>query len=103
MRHIRSLQPPATVSEPHMSNYNYSVSSRYPGADARTFLSTLSTVIQSGIQVLIWAGDAGKTPTFRPCTRSPMHGSVSPHRLGLQHRWCAGRRLPAAVRPIGRI
>ncbi|KAI9447571.1 carboxypeptidase S1 [Lactarius indigo] len=28
------------------------------GDDARTFLSTLSTVIQSGIQVLIWVGDA---------------------------------------------
>ena len=27
--------------------------------------------------MLIWAGDAGKTPTFRPCTRSPMHGSRS--------------------------
>ena len=31
---------------------------------ARSFLSTLSKVIQSGIQVLIWAGDAGETPTF---------------------------------------
>ncbi|KAF8273243.1 carboxypeptidase-like protein S1 [Lactarius quietus] len=28
------------------------------GDDARTFLPTLSTVVQSGIQVLIWAGDA---------------------------------------------
>ena len=28
--------------------------------DARSFLSTLSTVVQSGIQVLIWAGDAGR-------------------------------------------
>lgn len=28
------------------------------GDDARSFLSTLGTVIQSGIQVLIWAGDA---------------------------------------------
>ncbi|KAI9457975.1 carboxypeptidase-like protein S1 [Lactarius psammicola] len=28
------------------------------GDDARTFLSTLNTVIQSGIQVLIWEGDA---------------------------------------------
>ncbi|KAH9178171.1 carboxypeptidase-like protein S1 [Lactarius sanguifluus] len=28
------------------------------GDDARSFLSTLSTVVQSGIQVLIWAGDA---------------------------------------------
>ncbi|KAF8269049.1 carboxypeptidase-like protein S1 [Lactarius quietus] len=28
------------------------------GDDARTFIPTLSTVIQSGIQVLIWAGDA---------------------------------------------
>ncbi|KAI0254935.1 carboxypeptidase S1 [Lactifluus subvellereus] len=28
------------------------------GDDARSFLSTLSEVIQSGVQVLIWAGDA---------------------------------------------
>ncbi|KAN0139051.1 putative carboxypeptidase S1 [Lactarius tabidus] len=28
------------------------------GDDSRSFLSTLSTVVQSGIQVLIWAGDA---------------------------------------------
>jgi carboxypeptidase C (cathepsin A) len=27
-------------------------------SDSRSFLSTLSTVVQSGIQVLIWAGDA---------------------------------------------
>lgn len=27
-------------------------------ADARSFLSTLSTVVQSGITTLIWAGDA---------------------------------------------
>ncbi len=51
--------------------------STYHTPDARTFLSTLSTVIQSGIQVLIWAGDAGKTPIFRLHTRSPMHGSRS--------------------------
>lgn len=28
------------------------------GDDARSFLSTLSTVVQSGITTLIWAGDA---------------------------------------------
>lgn len=30
------------------------------GDDARSFLDTLSTVVQSGISTLIWAGDAGK-------------------------------------------
>lgn len=30
------------------------------GDDARSFLGSLSTVVQSGINVLIWAGDAGK-------------------------------------------
>lgn len=29
------------------------------GDDARSFLDTLSSVVQSGINVLIWAGDAG--------------------------------------------
>lgn len=29
-----------------------------PQTDSRSFLDTLSTVVQSGIQVLIWAGDA---------------------------------------------
>ncbi|KAH8993896.1 hypothetical protein EDB86DRAFT_3103143 [Lactarius hatsudake] len=80
------------------------------GDDARTFLSTLSTVIQCGIQVLIcqWTGDAAdadKTPTFGPLasTRSPMHGSLSLHRPGLKHGWRAGGHLPAAIRPIFRI
>lgn len=31
------------------------------GDDARSFLDTLSTVVQSGISTLIWAGDAGKS------------------------------------------
>lgn len=31
------------------------------GDDARSFLSELSSVVESGIQVLIWAGDAGKS------------------------------------------
>lgn len=30
------------------------------GDDARSFLETLSTVVQSGISTLIWAGDAGE-------------------------------------------
>lgn len=35
------------------------------GDDARSFLDTLSTVVQSGISTLIWAGDAGKSaPSF---------------------------------------
>lgn len=33
------------------------------GDDARSFLDSLSTVIQSGVNTLIWAGDAGK-PAF---------------------------------------
>ena len=28
--------------------------------DARPFLTQLSDVVQSGVQVLIWAGDAGE-------------------------------------------
>lgn len=31
------------------------------GDDARSFLDTLSTVVQSGISTLIWAGDAGES------------------------------------------
>jgi carboxypeptidase C (cathepsin A) len=34
------------------------------GDGPRSFLGALSTVVQSGIQVLIWAGDAGRSP---PC------------------------------------
>lgn len=34
------------------------------GDDARSFLDTLSTVVQSGISTLIWAGDAGKSALF---------------------------------------
>lgn len=36
------------------------------GDDARSFLGSLSNVVQSGINVLIWAGDAGRltTPDF---------------------------------------
>ena len=46
---------------PALTMYMYSASCRLTNPpDARSFLSTLSTVVQSGIQVLIWAGDAGR-------------------------------------------
>ena len=32
--------------------------------DSRTFLPALDKILQSGIQVLIWAGDAGNSPIF---------------------------------------
>jgi carboxypeptidase C (cathepsin A) len=35
-----------------------SLSTKLTGVDSRSFLPTLSTVVKSGIQVLIWAGDA---------------------------------------------
>lgn len=34
------------------------------GDDARSFLDSLSSVIQSGVNTLIWAGDAGKVPNL---------------------------------------
>jgi len=37
---------------------HHSINSKTTGDDSRSFLATLSTVVQSGIQVLIWAGDA---------------------------------------------
>jgi carboxypeptidase C (cathepsin A) len=40
------------------------------GDGPRSFLSTLSTVVQSGIQVLVWAGDAGKHSPPKQSTNS---------------------------------
>ena len=61
--------------------------------DARSYLSTLSTVVQSGIQVLIWAGDAGRnsllsTTLSDPCSRpfflSPTHADWVCNTAGVQ-------------------
>lgn len=42
------------------------------GDDARSFLDTLSTVIQSGVNTLIWAGDAGEfQPTYTALAPNP--------------------------------
>ena len=55
----RSLHPLAIVGIMNIM-HSIRVSSPLNPPDARSFLSTLSTVVQSGIQVLIWAGDAGQ-------------------------------------------
>lgn len=41
------------------------------GDDARSFLDTLSTVIQSGVNTLIWAGDAGEFRSTLPVYLNP--------------------------------
>lgn len=41
------------------------------GDDARSFLGSLSTVVQSGVNVLIWAGDAGKFDFRDPPPQKP--------------------------------
>ena len=58
-RRWRCLHPVAIVGIMNII-HSIHVSSPPNLPDARSFLSTLSTVVQSGIQVLIWAGDAGK-------------------------------------------
>lgn len=53
------------------------------GDDARSFLGSLSAVIQSGVNTLIWAGDAGEfLPTLNltpalpyPRNTTPGHGT----------------------------
>ena len=56
MRHMRSSQTLGTVCPPSPL-FKIAIPDRLP-LDARSLLSTLSTVVQSGITTLIWAGDA---------------------------------------------
>lgn len=52
---VKAIGAKSTYGECPNAPYNKFANS---GDDSRTFLPTLSTVVQSGITVLIWAGDA---------------------------------------------
>jgi hypothetical protein len=62
-QHIRSSQRLVMVRPPPWFSRRCRLTIEW--LDARSFLSMLSGVIQSGVQVLIWAGDAGTSPPFR--------------------------------------
>jgi len=89
---------------------------------ARSTVAALNKVLDSDIQVLIWAGTAGacffcslppqrapspplseSPPSLCQLTRGPRHSPFNSYRLALQCRRRGGRRLSVGNTPVAQI